>query len=178
MENKEVKEKDDSYTSIDPISEIVDIELIKSAKKSEPLVNAFIKEAVRAKDGEGYRKPYNIDEILMAISKLALRVISTMYEENELYYNSVINANKIVGNDLLTALGYHGNPGISEKVKYTGEEVNEYAFRDSLLLAPLLLSRIIAEGKRSAVFDKIKTGELDPVEYLKKHKKNNEETKK
>lgn len=176
MENKEVKEKDDSYTSTDPISDIVDIELMKSAKKSEPLINAFIKEACNARAGEGYKKPYNIDEILMATSTLILNLISTMYEDEDIHRKSVINANKIVGNDLLTALGYHGNPGISEKVKYIGEEVNEYAFRDSLLLGPLLLLRILAEGKRSAVFDKIKNGELDPVEYLKKNK--HEEVKK
>lgn len=178
MENKEVKEKDDNFESVDPISDIVDIELMKSAKKSEPLINAFIKEACNARTGEGYKKPYNIDEILMAISKLTLELVSKMYEDEDIRINSITNANKVVGNELLTALGYHGNPGISEKVKYIGEEVKEYAFRDSLLLAPLLLLRILAEGKRSAVFDKIKNGELDPVEYLKKHKMNNEEIKK
>ena len=176
MENKEVKEKDDSFTSTDPISDIVDIELMKSAKKTEALINAFIKEACNARTGEGYKKPYNIDEILMATSTLILNLISPMYENEEVHLKSVINANKIVGSDLLTALGYHGNPGISEKVKYIGEEVNRYAFRDALLLGPLLLLRILAEGKRSAVFDKIKNGELDPIEYLKKNK--HEEVKK
>ena len=83
MENKEVKEKDNTYTSTDPISDIVDIELMKSAKKSEPLINAFIKEARNARAGEGYKKPYNIDEILMATSTLILNLISTMYENED-----------------------------------------------------------------------------------------------